>query len=303
MTKQKRNIIDDGKFFDLRSDVYFKSFFSKRKMLAMFLTIFWDRKINENDIAYNNTESSRPKGKKINYDIEATVKVDNKKRKIRLNLEMQNQNYTYMGSRIDYYSSRNYSEALGPAETYNIAQSESIWILGFDEIGDYTNNLNGWYTKAYTTTEDGKILNEKRRIILIFLKNKEKCPIIGLEEFFKLFNDLTKDNLPIFTNEFAKEAKEMLISLNNNEALRHEAFSHEMYLKDRNSQLHEAKAEGIAEGEAIGLAKGKAEGEAIGLAKGKAEVVKNMLKLNMSKEIISESTGLSIKEIEEIIKE
>ena len=115
------------------------------------------------------------------------------------------------------------------------------------------------------------------------------------------------NNLPIFSNEFAKEAKEMLISLNNNEALRHEAFSHEMYLKDRNSQLHEAKAEG----EAIGLAKGKAEGEAIGLAKGKAEgkvegkieVVKNMLKLNLSNEIISKSTGLSIKEIEEIIKE
>ena len=107
----------------------------------------------------------------------------------------------------------------------------------------------------------------------------------------------------------------MLISLNNNEALRHEAFSHEMYLKDRNSQLHEAKAEGEAiglakgkaEGEAIGLAKGKAEGEAIGLVKGKAEgkieVVKNMLKLNLSNEIISKSTGLSIKEIEEIIKE
>ena len=91
----------------------------------------------------------------------------------------------------------------------------------------------------------------------------------------------------------------MLISLNNNEALRHEAFSHEMYLKDRNSQLHEAKAEGKAEG--------IAEGEAIGLAKGEAkktiEVVKNMLKLNLSKEIISKSTGLSIKEIEEIIKE
>ena len=75
----------------------------------------------------------------------------------------------------------------------------------------------------------------------------------------------------------------MLISLNNKEALRHEDFSHEMYLRDRNNQFHDAKAEGIAEG--------------------KIEIVKNMLKLNLSKEIISKSTGLSIKEIEEIIKE
>lgn len=108
----KRDIIDDGKFFDLRSDVYFKSFFSKPKMLAMFLTCLWGSKVNENDITYNNTESSQTKRRKrITYDIEATVRVDNEEKGIRLNLEMQNENYTYLGSRIDYYSSRNYSEA------------------------------------------------------------------------------------------------------------------------------------------------------------------------------------------------
>ncbi len=37
------------------------------------------------------------------------------------------------------------------------------------------------------------------------------------------------------------EAKAMLISLNNNEALRHKAFLHEMYLNDCNSQLYEVK--------------------------------------------------------------
>ena len=45
------------------------------------------------------------------------------------------------------------------------------------------------------------------------------------------------------------------------------------------------------------------EGEQIGLQKGKKEVVKNMLKANMTIEQISQMTGLSKDEILEIEKE
>ena len=53
------------------------------------------------------------------------------------------------------------------------------------------------------------------------------------------------------------------------------------------------------EGEQIGLEKG----EQIGLQKGKKEIVKNMLKANMTIEQISQMTGLSKDEILEIEKE
>ena len=98
-----------------------------------------------------------------------------------------------------------------------------------------------------------------------------------------MFGDETKKDLPVFTTEFAKEALKVLIELNNDEELRREAFLHEMDLKERNRQLDEVKEEGKSEA--------------------KIEAVKNMLKLNLSKEVISQSTGLSIEEIEEIIKE
>ena len=59
---------DDNRFFNLRSDVYFKHFFSVKKMLAIFLSNLWNQNVNEADITYDNTESTVLDGKKIIYD-------------------------------------------------------------------------------------------------------------------------------------------------------------------------------------------------------------------------------------------
>ena len=103
---------DDNRFFNLRSDVYFKHFFSVKKILAIFLSNLWNQNINEDDITYDNTESAVLDGKKIIYDVVASVSLNGYQKAIRLNLEMQNRNYDYLGPRMDYYSSRKYSEAL-----------------------------------------------------------------------------------------------------------------------------------------------------------------------------------------------
>ena len=57
---------DDNLFFNLRSDVYFKHFFSVKKILAVFLSNLWNQNINEDDITYDNTESTVLDGKKDN---------------------------------------------------------------------------------------------------------------------------------------------------------------------------------------------------------------------------------------------
>ena len=50
------------------SDVYFKHFFSIKKILAIFLSNLWNQNVNEDDIIYDNTESPVLDGKKIIYD-------------------------------------------------------------------------------------------------------------------------------------------------------------------------------------------------------------------------------------------
>ena len=60
----------------------------------------------------------------------------------------------------------------------------------------------------------------------------------------------------------------------------------------------EGLAEGLAEGEAIGLEKGRAEGEAIGLAKARLELARKMLRQGMSIELIVTVTELSEQEVQ-----
>ena len=73
--KKKINDFDEERFFDLRSDVYFKSFFSDARMLAMFLSVLWKENVNPQDITYNNSESTSTSKKKITYDILASIKL------------------------------------------------------------------------------------------------------------------------------------------------------------------------------------------------------------------------------------
>ena len=79
----------------------------------------------------------------------------------------------------------------------------------------------------------------------------------------------------------------------------------EYMLKERERiGIEQGRAEGRAEGEAIGLKKGRSEGEAIGLEKGAAqkqrEIAKSMIKEGIAKEIIKKVTGLSADEVEEL---
>ena len=126
------------------------------------------------------------------------------------------------------------------------------------------------------------------------MKNKDKCPIIELQEFFKLCTSLDKHNLPEFSTEYAKEAKEMLLKMNNDKVLRAESFSHEMFLRDQKAQFKTAREEGLEEG----LVKGKAEG----IQENKKEIAKTLYSLGQTKEFIAKATRLSLDELNNILK-
>ena len=111
------------------------------------------------------------------------------------------------------------------------------------------------------------------------MKNKDKCPIIELQEFFKLCTSLDKHNLPEFSTEYAKEAKEMLLKMNNDKALRAESFSHEMFLRDQKAQFKSAREEGLEEG----LVKGKAEGIQEGQINEKLAIAKKLFESGQNK--------------------
>ena len=287
---------DEDVFYDLRYDVYFKNFFLNNKMLAGFLSLLWKTKVNPEDITYDNTESVLPLGKKIIYDIVANVTLHGKE-EINVNLEMQNLYHKYLNERMAFYAMRKYSDKLKRANEFGNICIESIWFLGFNDSKFHDNNTEKWLSEYKLTNEDGNVLTDKFRIDQIFLKNKDKCPIIELQEFFKLCTSLDKHNVPEFSTD-REEAKEMLLKMNNDKALRAESFSHEMFLRDQKAQFKTAREEGIEEG----LVKGKAEGKAEGIEENKKEIAKKLFASGQTKEFISSITGLSLDELNNILK-
>ena len=82
----------------------------------------------------------------------------------------------------------------------------------------------------------------------------------------------------------------MLLNMNKDRALRAEAFSREIFSLDQNSQLYEAEQKGIE--------KGKAEG----IEENKKEIAKTLYSLGQTKEFIAKATGLSLNELDDILK-
>ena len=113
--------------------------------------------------------------------------------------------------------------------------------------------------------------------------------------FFDIDN---KNNLPVVESQEMKEALNMLIDMNKDRALRAEAFSREIFALDQNSQLYEAEQKGIEKGKAEGIAQGKAEG----IEENKKEIAKKLFESGQTKEFISSITGLSLDELDNILK-
>ena len=92
--------------------------------------------------------------------------------------------------------------------------------------------------------------------------------------------NLLKDRIEELSND--KETIELYTELTNEELI-------------RNTYAYRAEAKGKAEGRAEGLAEGE--------EKGKLEIAKNLLRKKISKDVIRETTGLSLEKLEKLEKE
>lgn len=97
-----------------------------------------------------------------------------------------------------------------------------------------------------------------------------------------------------------EEAVRQLRLLNADEEVQQLADAEDWARYDYNSAMAEMKEKGLAAGLAEGRAKGLAEGRAEGRNEAKKELVKKMLKKEMNIDLISELTGLTKEEIENL---
>jgi len=152
-----------------------------------------------------------------------------------------------------------------------------------------------------------EMLNHKCWIIQIScLKQRRRNELEKLLHVFDQSNR-TSDNhiLNVREDDFPEKFRPLIRRLQmaaSDHEVKHRMEQEDIHLRYvqnvERAAHHKGLAEGLEKGEAIGLEKG----ETIGLEKGKIEIALRMLKKGKSVEDISDTTGLSIQQIEELMR-
>ena len=207
-------------------------------------------------------------------------------------IEIQLQGNSRFPERILYYWASNYSKLLKHGEKYDaLTPVISINLLNFNL--DDSNNIHSCYM-IYDTVND-RLLTDHLQIHIIELKKFQYNLLKpDLNCWLKFFTMKEKDNKELIMSDLVKEKpimEEVQKRYNNfikNRLMMNEYDKREAYLYGNQIMLEEERRLGIKEG----IEQGE-KNKAISMAK-------NMKDRNMDLNLISELTGLSIEEIEEL---
>lgn len=276
---------------DPKVDFVFKNIFGSEKhpqILISFLNATLKPKKLITYVEIKNTEVQKQyiEDKFSRLDVKATTSNNEI-----INIEIQLKNEYNMVKRSLYYLSKMYEEQLNEGEDYNsLVKTVCINIVNFKCLN--TKNFHTAYRfKEISTNEELTDIQEIHFIEIPKLEDNsdEKDMLVAWTEFLKNPESEKVINLESTIQEI-KEAKVELVRMSSDETQREIYEMREKTLKDKVSALNQAERKGIEKGIEIGEIK-----KAVGIAN-------NLLKLGMDIETISESTGLSIEEIKEIIE-
>ena len=232
-----------------------------------------------------------------------------------IDIEMQVIKSEHIAERILWYWAKLYAGSLERGNGYNTTK-KAVCILIADFKLEKLEEIEKYHTKWNIREEEYRsiILTDRLELHIIELeklekvnkKTKDEEELLNWCKFIK-FPEKVEESI-IMKNEEIKKAKEQLdkISQDENERrlaeLREKAVRDEMAIRD--SGIKEGYKKGLEDGEKKGLVvgekKGFIKGKKNGALEEKISIAKNMLKANIDKNTISELTGLTVKEIENI---
>ena len=207
-----------------------------------------------------------------------------------VNIEVQLINQQNMQARLLYYWSRIYGAQLKEGEDYNMLKKTiAILIVNYEmpELQELKDSHTKWE------------LLEKRRPNVIVFKNIE-IHILEIPKLIK-YSQETEERLGNWIeflikpeservkmgakkDKNLKEAVEKLEVISGDEKMRRIAELRLKYILDKNTNIRTAREQGIKQGKQLE----------------KLEIIKNLIKVKIPIEQISEATGLSKEEIEKI---
>ena len=210
-----------------------------------------------------------------------------------IDIEMQVVKSEHIAERILFYWSKMYNKTIRKGYGYEKGQKVICILVADFKLNNLT-EVNKFYTRWKIMEENYTKLNftDKLYIVIIELekikdiKETENKELLNWCKFIKNPEEMEGEEMK---NKYIKKAKEKLDEINQNEEERRLAEIRERTIRDemaiRDSGYIDGKNDGIKEG----------------ILERNKEIIKQMLKYNMSIENIIKITNLSKKEIESLI--
>lgn len=320
-----------SKFINPFTDWGFKKIFGQEISKDLLIEFLNDLLVGERvitDLTFMNTEQARDyqEARGAIYDIYCTTDTGEK-----IIVEMQNRSQSYFKERAIYYMSRavvNQGE-LGNKWMFDVKAVYGVFLMNF--LIDENTKLRTDVILA--DRETGDLFSDKFRAIFIalpqFKKTEEECETDFERWIFILNNMETLNRMPFRARKAVFEKLEDIANvaaLSNKERAEYDQSVkvYRDYLVTMDAATNEGLREGLREGMEKGLQKGIEKGMQkgmqkgieqgieqgiqVGMEKGKQEGIKegmrqsaiNLKKQNIATTIISQCTGLTEAEIEEL---
>ena len=287
-------MMDNVKYFNTLNDYFVRYLLSDRGSEAILLDFINSIMLDSNMKTFRSVEILTPFNYKENYGDKETitdVKCITQNGSVVI-IEIQLQGNSRFPERILYYWASNYSKLLKQGEKYDaLTPVISINLLNFNL--DDSENIHSCYM-IYDTVNQ-RLLTDHLQIHIIEVK-KFKCNLLksDLNCWLKFFTMRERDNKEAIMSEIVKEKpimEEVQRRYNNfikDRLMMNEYDKREAYLYGNQIMLEEERRLGIEEG----IEKGKKEQQ--------ISIARNLKKAGIDIKIISENTGLSIEEIENL---
>ncbi len=272
-----------------KNDIIFKKIFGSKgneAILKDFLTSIIEEPIKEIEVEKDSKLEKEELNDKVGI-LDIKVKLDNG---IQINVEMQVINQQNMEKRTLFYWGKLYTGSIHEGDPfYGLKKTITINLLDFNYF-----DTKEYHTKWHIVedTEKDKILTDVLEIHFIELKKfikEEKKPENKKEEWLYFLDYSKRGMVEMLSkkNKVIEKANEELEYLTGDAAIKRKAELRDKWIRDYKSGMEGAEMIGIQKGE----------------QKKKIEIIKEMLKIGVNKEIICRSTKINIKELEKIQKD
>lgn len=290
------------KFISPLTDFGFKHIFGDKDILLAFLNDLFEGEMQFKDLTYSDKEvkGDSEEDKTIIYDIHCTTHDDKM-----VIVEMQNQGNELFKDRILFYASRDISNQGEAGSGWKYDDLKAVYSIFFTNFELFRVQSTGEALMRHDVKlmdiTTNKPFTDKLHIVCLQLplavseisqsETKLDTWMYNIKNMSDMQQLAQAEDMPIF------KRLEQVAEYHNLSPEDRRAYdrSYKHWL-DMYNVKEIARSEGHAEGRAEGLAEGRAEG----LAEGKLEIATALKRIGVDVAIISQSTGLSLEEIDKL---